>query len=95
MNRQQILQHLVREYQLDPEAAKAFSGFLNSYRELPDEAFFRKFHETYPWLEIIHVTTQNNLLRKISGRIRWLTIVTAVGVAAMVTLAGVVLCLLW
>jgi len=73
MNRQQMLQQLVSEYQLDPEAAKAFSGFLNSYRGLPDEAFFRKFNNTNPWLEVIQMTIQNNLLHKIAGRNCWLT----------------------
>jgi hypothetical protein len=69
--------------------------FLNSYKELSDAEFIRKLRETYPWLDVMYLVTQNGLLRQISGRIRWLTVVAAVGVVAVVTLVVWVLCLLW
>jgi hypothetical protein len=33
--------------------------FLASYKELSDEEFIRKFRDTDPWLELMHMTTQN------------------------------------
>jgi len=80
MLRSEIENSLINELNLNEGTQKELKNFLNDNAKLSDFEFYKKLHETYPWIEMMIKLKTIKQLFWIKAFLAFFTILTILGI---------------